>query len=52
VNAEREVDASWEQTRQQAERLGLAGMLLSALGGRIARGQRERAVARTTIPME
>jgi hypothetical protein len=30
----------------------IAGMLLSALGGRIARGQREREVARTTIPVE
>ncbi|MCW3018047.1 MAG: hypothetical protein JWN10_355 [Solirubrobacterales bacterium] len=30
----------------------IAGMLLSALGGRIARGQRERAVAHTTIPVE
>jgi hypothetical protein len=30
----------------------IAGMLLSALGGRIARGLRERAVARTTIPVE
>lgn len=30
----------------------IAGMLLSALGGRIARGQRERAVAQTTIPVE
>jgi ABC-type Na+ efflux pump permease subunit len=30
----------------------IAGMLLSALGGRIARGQRERARARATIPVE
>jgi hypothetical protein len=30
----------------------IAGMLLSALGGRIARGQREHAVAQTTIPVE
>jgi ABC-type Na+ efflux pump permease subunit len=30
----------------------IAGMLLSALGGRIARGQRERAQARATIPAE
>jgi ABC-type Na+ efflux pump permease subunit len=30
----------------------IAGMLLSALGGRIARGQRERAQARATIPVE
>ena len=31
----------------------IAGMLLTALGGRIARGQRERAAARTTtIPVE
>ncbi|HTC71595.1 MAG TPA: hypothetical protein VK655_01810 [Solirubrobacteraceae bacterium] len=30
----------------------IAGMLLSALGGRIARGQRERAKAQPTIPVE
>ena len=30
----------------------IAGMLLSALGGRIARGQRERALAQPTIPVE
>ena len=30
----------------------IAGMLLSALGGRIARGQRERADARPTTPVE
>jgi hypothetical protein len=30
----------------------IAGMLLSALGGRIARGQRERALAQPTIPAE
>jgi hypothetical protein len=30
----------------------IAGMLLSALGGRIARAQRERAQARATIPAE
>jgi hypothetical protein len=30
----------------------IAGMLLSAMGGRIARVQRERARARTTIPVE
>jgi hypothetical protein len=30
----------------------IAGMLLSALGGRIARGQRERALAQATIPAE
>jgi hypothetical protein len=30
----------------------IAGMLLSALGGRIARGQRERATAQPTIPAE
>jgi hypothetical protein len=30
----------------------IAGMLLSALGGRIARGQRERADAEPTIPVE
>jgi ABC-type Na+ efflux pump permease subunit len=30
----------------------IAGMLLTALGGRIARTQRERAQARATIPVE
>ncbi len=30
----------------------IAGMLLSALGGRIARGQRERALTQPTIPVE
>ncbi len=30
----------------------IAGMLLSATGGRIARGQRERAQAQSTIPVE
>jgi hypothetical protein len=30
----------------------IAGMLLSALGGRIARGLRERALARTSVPVE